>query len=236
MSLFPAQATNLPALRYLAFLALAMAVPLAGPAQFLPASEVTTPGRFIIDSELSWLRVLVYRGGLLRALGHNHVVAHHGISGTVTIGQDPLQSELLLEFTLADLVVDEPEQRALEGPDFAGQISPQDIAGTRANMLGKKLLQAERYPTIRIRSQHITGSLPDLAVAASVTVRGMEFNVAFPVHVDLSPDSFVATGELEMRHSDIGLKPLKAGLGTVRVRDALLLKYEISGTRSTATE
>ncbi len=215
---------------------LAAAVPLVSFAQYMSTGEDSGPERFAIDSESSWLHVLVYRGGLLRGLGHNHVVSHHGITGTVMVARDPLQSELLLEFPLAELAVDEPELRALAGPDFPGQISPKDIAGTRTNMLGKKLLQAEQFPTMQIRSERITGSMPDLKVEASVVVRGAEFTVVFPVRVELTNDSFVATGKLEIRHSDIGLKPFKAAFGTLRVRDTLVLKYEIAGTRSIASE
>ena len=107
-------------------------------------------------------------------------------SGTAVVGRDPLQSELQLEIPLSGLAVDEPQLRALEGPDFPGQIPQKDIAGTRANMLGDKLLQAERFPYIQVRSEKITGSLPHLTVEASVTVRGAAFPVVFPVRVEIA--------------------------------------------------
>ena len=229
----PRKAAHLPTL---VLTVLATLVPPASPAQVLSTGEDSGPGRFAIDSESSWLHVLVYRGGLLRGLGHNHVVSHNGITGTVTVGREPLQSKVLLEFPLADLAVDEPELRALAGPDFPGQISAKDIAGTRSNMLGKKLLQAEQFPHMQIRSERITGSMPNLEVEASVVVRGAEFTVVFPVRVELTSDSFVARGQLEISHSDIGLKPFKAALWTLRVRDTLVLKYEIAGTRSISSE
>jgi len=136
----------------LTLLVLAIALPLASPAQDLSAGEDAEPVQFRIDGDSSWLRVLVYRGGLLRGFGHNHVVSNNNLTGTVTVPQDPLKSTLMLEFRVADLVVDEPELRTLEGDDFRRQISPKDIAGTRANMLGKKLLQADQFPSIEIRS------------------------------------------------------------------------------------
>jgi hypothetical protein len=220
----------------LTVLAIAIALPLANPAQDLPAGEDADPVQFRIDSGSSWLRVLVYRGGLLRGFGHNHVVSHNELTGTVTVPQDPLQSTLMLEFRIADLVVDEPELRALEGDDFRRQISPKDIAGTRANMLGKKLLQAEQFPSIEVRSGKITGSMPDIEVEATVFVRGAEFTIVFPASVVLSNDSFIASGELKIGHAEIGLSPFKAVLGALRVRDTLLLKYEISGMRSIESE
>ncbi len=215
---------------------LAIALPLASPAQDLSAGEDADPVRFRIDSDSSWLRVLVYRGGLLRGFGHNHVVSHNELTGTVTVPRDPLQSTLMLELRIADLVVDDAELRALEGDDFRRQISPKDIAGTRANMLGEKLLQADQFPSIKIRSGKIAGSMPDIEIEATVFVRGAEFTIVFPASVILSNDSFVASGELEIGHAEIGLSPFKAVLGTLRVRDTLVLKYEISGMRVIAPE
>jgi len=215
---------------------LALALPLASPAQDLAAGEDADPVQFRIDSDSSWLRVLVYRGGLLRGFGHNHVVSHNELTGTVTVPRDPLQSTLMLKFRIADLLVDEPELRALEGNDFRRPISPKDIAGTRANMLGKKLLQAEQFPSIEIRSAKITGSMPDMEIEATVFVRGAEFTIVFPARVVLSNDSFVASGELIIGHAEIGLSPFKAVLGTLRVRDTLVLKYKISGMRAIASE
>ena len=76
---------------------LTITAPLASPGQGLPAGEETYPMQFRIDSDSSWLRVLVYRGGLLRGFGHNHVISHNDITGTVTFTQDPHQSALTLE-------------------------------------------------------------------------------------------------------------------------------------------
>lgn len=231
MSVRSAQPVKMPALRCLALSVFVIAVPLAGPAQERPAGQDTTSVQFRVDSDSSWLRVLVYRGGLLRGLGHNHVVSHHTIKGTVSVAQEPLPSKLNLEFDVEELAVDDPHQRMLAGPDFPGEIPEKDIAGTRANMLGRKLLQAAQFASIQIRSENIAVNIPDMEVVAIVTIRETEFTVVFPARVEMSQDAFVASGELEITHGDLGLKPFKAALGTLRVRDALVLQYEISGTR-----
>jgi hypothetical protein len=219
------------ALRCLALSVLATAVPLASPAQDQSAGRDPDPVRYRVDRNSSWLRALVYRGGLLRGLGHNHVVSHNAIRGTVIVGRDPIQSQVSLEFEVAELLVDDPHLRTLAGPDFPGEIPEKAIASTRANMLGKKLLQAAQFPSIQIRSKNITGNIPDMEVVAIVTIRGTELTVIFPARVELSGDSFVASGELEITHAEVGLKPFTAALGTLQVRDALVLQYEISGTR-----
>jgi hypothetical protein len=78
--------------------------------------------------------------------------------------------------------------------------------------------------------------MPDIEVEATVSVRGAEFTIVFPASVVLSNDSFVASGELKIGHAEIGLSPFKAVLGALRVRDTLVLKYEISGMRSIESE
>ena len=86
------------------------------------AQEPVTNKEYRIDSDTSWLRVLAYPDGPLKRFGHHHVISHHGISGTVEVAPDPLDSTFMLEITVADLDVDNPDTRALEGEDFEGEV------------------------------------------------------------------------------------------------------------------
>ena len=210
---------------------LAMTAPLASQAQ-----EPATDKEFRIDSDASWLRILAYPDGPLRRFGHHHVISHHGISGIVVVAPNPLDSTIVLELTVADLQVDDPALRGLEGEDFDGEISQKDIDGTRVNMLGEKLLNVEQFPTIQIHSRAIDGSLPDVNIATSVIITGTEHTVKFPASIELTGDSFVASGQLEITHGEIGLSPFTAAGGALSVRDLLVLKYEISGVPVTESE
>jgi hypothetical protein len=218
-------------MRILSFLLMALAMtPLAGHAQE-PAANV----EFRIDSDASWLRVLMYPDGPLRRFGHHHVVAHHDISGTVLVAPNPLESSITLELDVADLVVDDRAMRDLEGEDFEKEISQKDIDGTRANMLGERLLYAEQFPAIQIHSSSIEGSMPDVTIVASVIVKGLEQTVRFPASIELTDDSFVARGQLDITHGELGLEPFTAAGGALRVRDLMIFKYELAGTRVTET-
>jgi len=203
---------------------LVITTPLASQAQ-----ESATNTEFRVDSDASWLRVLAYPDGPLRRFGHHHVISHHGISGIVVVAPNPLESTIMLELTVADLAVDDAASRGLEGEDFAGEISQKDIDGTRGNMLGEKLLNAEQFPTIRIRSESIEGSMPDVNIVATVIVKGMERTVTFPASIELTDDLFVARGQLDITHPELGLSPFTAMGGALSVRDVLVLKYQISG-------
>ena len=131
--------------------------PLAVAAQESSNAENIEETHYRINAERSWLRVLVYRGGLLRGLGHNHVISHNGITGRVSIGSAAEQSTIAIALNVADFEVDDPEARAIEGEDFPGQISNKDKSGTKSNMLGRKLLDAKRFPSIEIQSTGMMG-------------------------------------------------------------------------------
>ena len=150
--------------------------------------------RFVIDAEHSWIRILVYRSGLMSGLGHNHVVEAHRISGTVDLGKQMVDSKVELQFPVDSLVVDDADLRELEGEDFSGKISRQDIQRTRENMLGRKLLDAENFPVIQVQSVVVEGELDTLDVTADVTVSGITSSIKFPANVDSSGDAITLSG------------------------------------------
>ena len=209
---------------------LAAVVSLASQAQE-PAENRT----FRVDSDASWLRVLAYPDGPLKRFGHHHVISHHGISGTVQVAPDPLDSTFMLEIAVADFVVDDADMRALEGEDFEDEVPEKDIQGTRGNMLGEKLLNGEQFPTIQLSGTSMEGSMPDVNIVTTVKVIGTESTVSFPATIELGDDSFVATGELELTHGDVGLSPFTAMGGALSVRDSMVFKYRIAGTSESAS-
>ena len=102
---------------------------LAGCPSTPPQPESTAPstsvqpvaheGRpFAISGEESLLLVLVYRGGALARVGHNHVVASHNLSGTAWVADDLTRSSFEVHVPVNDLMVDETQLRLQEGPEF----------------------------------------------------------------------------------------------------------------------
>jgi len=210
---------------------LALAAPVASQSQ-----EAGTGKAFRVDSDASWVRVLAYPDGPLKRFGHHHVISHRSISGTVDVAPDPMDSTFALEIAVADLEVDDAGMRALEGEDFEDEVPQKDIDGTRGNMLGEDLLDGEQFSTIKIRSASIEGSMPDVTIVTTVTVKGMDNTVTFPASIELTDDSFVASGQLELTHGELGLSQFTAMGGALSVRDLLVLKFEIAGMPDTASE
>jgi hypothetical protein len=195
----------------------------------IQAQEVNTNVEFHVDSDSSWLRVLAYPDGPLRRFGHNHVISHQNISGTVLTTQNLLDSMITLELQVTDFEVDNASLRKIEGADFAKEVSQKDIDGTRVNMLAENLLDAEKFPIIKVFSSSIDGNFPNVNVKAVITIKGEEHNMNVPSTIEIDHKSFVARGYMEVTHGDLGLTPFSAAGGALTVRDLLVLKYEIFG-------
>ena len=184
-----------------------------------------TPG----DSDL---RVLVFRSGSLATLAHNHVISSSAITGTVESGDTASESAFDLRLAVDSLEVDEPDRRAEEGHAFSAAVGEKDIAGTRRNMMGRKLLQADRFDNIRIMSRRISGDYPDVMIEAAITIRGQQHVVELPALIEKYDDRIVVTGSTDIAHSELGLTPFTAAFGAMRVGEQMTFRYRIVAVRS----
>src|SRR5487761_127248 len=141
-----------------------------------PLPPLITAGavHYSIRPGLSDIRFLVYRTGPLAAFGHNHVIRASGIRGALYLNRDFALSGFAFSLPLADLQVDAPADRAAEGADFVAQPSAAAIAGTLHNMLGPAVLDAARYPDIRVRSVRLVGPEWGPEVTVRITLHGTE--------------------------------------------------------------
>jgi polyisoprenoid-binding protein YceI len=186
--------------------------------------------RYRVVPEESTLEILVFRAGALAKLGHNHVITSH-VAGSVVVGDSPGGSSIELSLPVGSLTVDDPEARAGAGSAFGSEISEKDREATRRNMLGRKLLDAERYPCVRIVSQQISGDFPDMRIRAEIGIKGESHEVELPASAELRGDRLVAAGRTDIAHSELGLDPFSAGFGTLRVAGKMSFRYRIVATR-----
>ena len=128
------------------------------------------------------------------------------------------------------MIVDNPELRAMYGDQFSSEPSADDIAGTRRNMLGKKVLKAQHHPVIRVRGTLSSGASPsDLAVTVELLGRTVAFSV--PYALSASDGILIASGEFSLTHADLGMKPFKVMLGTLAVAKSLDFSYRVQALR-----
>jgi len=182
---------------------------------------------FVIDSEESWIRVLVYRAGLMSGLGHNHIVSSHEIDGIIKYTTELADVSVDMRFPVASLVVDNAALRDLEGDDFPGRLPEKDIQATRRNMLGRKLLDADNFSEIRIRSTSVSGQMDSMTVVAEIDIAGQTNSITFPASVRRSDNQLLISGMAQVSHRDLGLKPFSAGFGTLRVHQNMAIRFEL---------
>ena len=171
-----------------------------------------------IDSASSLIAVTVRRGGILARLGHDHVVASHTVSGTVT----PSQNRADLQFRLDQLIVDEADLRQIAGLDK--QPSADAIDGTRHNMLSK-VLDAERYPLVQMHVERISNAQ---ALQVSITLHGVTRTLAIPASIREENGSINVKGNVNLKQTDFGITPFSVMAGAMAVQDQMELRFDLT--------
>ncbi|WP_296510384.1 YceI family protein [Rhodoferax sp.] len=182
---------------------------------------------FKIAPTESTLHILVYRGGPMARLGHNHVVSSQQLEGEVWRAGGAPDSGFDIRVPVNTLIVDDEAARQAEGADFPPGISDDAKAGTRANMLRPTLLDGERYPQIRIRSVAISGDLAAPQVRAAITLKNQTREVELPVRISDSAGALRVEGAFDIRQSDFGITPLSIAMGALVVVDTITIKFSL---------
>lgn len=184
-------------------------------------SYAVVPG----ESGLHWL---VYKAGALSRLGHNHTIAAGDLRGTVEVSPSKLEeSRFDLEFSVADLVVDDPQLRSTLGEDFSSVPTSDDIAGTRRNMLSEGVLNGEQFPKIRLVGTGPTRRDGADSLAVTIELLGRAVQVVVPTEVTFEGDVLRAKGTFELNHADLGMKPFSVMMGALQVGEKLSFSYDV---------
>ncbi|MDE2196097.1 MAG: YceI family protein [Gammaproteobacteria bacterium] len=209
------------------------APPRTGGPALPPPPPLMTAGavHYVIRSELSEVRFLVYRAGPLAAFGHNHVIRAGSVRGDIYLNHNFDLSGFTLTLPVAGLRVDEPADRAVEGADFAAQPAAAAIAGTAKNMLGPALLDAARYPDIRVRSVQLVGPEWGPEVTVRIELRGTQRELSVPVALNACGGQLTVTGTFAFRQTDFGIRPFSILGGGLRVADTVKVRFHIVAQR-----
>jgi len=236
------------------FLALALAgcasVPPAAPegvpAREQPAGQAATgepvprefPGAetYTVMGKESLVRILVYRAGTLKSAGHNHLVASRDTHGLVYLHEDITKSGFDLVMPVNLLEVDSEELRSQEGPDFAAQVSDSARQGTRKNLLSEAVLDGERFPAVTLSSVALEGTPGSLIAYTRIRLKDQERELAIPVVLEKGPGHVIATGEIDVRQSEFGMKPFSVMMGAVQVADLLKVKFRVVAVADVANQ
>ncbi len=170
-----------------------------------------------LDPGASELRLLVYRGGPLARFGHDHVIHHVAMAGMIRVPPAWTGARADIVIPVAEFIVDERVRRAEAG--FDTQPTDADIAGTRSNMLGPHVLDANRFPFVRIRVEGVSGELPHVEAMLAIIVGATTARKAVSAEVALSACELRVSAAFSLRQSELGLTPFSVLGGALQVAE-----------------
>ncbi|HTE43313.1 MAG TPA: YceI family protein [Steroidobacteraceae bacterium] len=180
-----------------------------------------------IDGAASDVHILVYKGGAMARLGHNHVLSSKEVHGALYLQSNLSNSMFELTLPVASLQVDDPAARAREGEDFAAEV-PQDARdGTRRNLIRPDVLDLEHYPTISLRSMSVSGTRAAPTLTVRVSLKGTARDVIVPTKMVEAGKQLTVTGEFKIKQTEFGMTPFSVALGALQVLDELRVKFSI---------
>ncbi|MEA2079397.1 MAG: YceI family protein [Pseudomonadota bacterium] len=180
-----------------------------------------------MDAAASDIRIFVYRKGNLSRLGHDHVILASKPSGSILLADTIGESELDLSIPLTSLVVDDPEVRQRAGLKSDSQPSEKDRESTRRGMLGPKVLDAERFGSVKVHAKVVGGAFPELELDVTMSIHGVEQQFRSPVKLEKTAERLTASGSFQILQSDFGIKPFSVLAGALAVKDEVKIEYRI---------
>ena len=196
---------------------------------FLYPAAAGTSLSYEIDRHDSLLKIFVYRAGLLKAFGHDHLISTTMINGGLFY-TTPLSPAAAFKLTVPvdGLVVDDPEQRKAAGGPFSTLVPDKDRNGTRRNMLGDKVLNAAHYPDIIISGHWLAGSPSQATIAVTLGLRDKLAKYSVPVVIRVQHNRLRVTGTLHMKQSELGITPFSILGGVLQVADGMDVSFSLA--------
>jgi polyisoprenoid-binding protein YceI len=180
---------------------------------------------YAVDSEKSSLHISVYKEGLLKAFGHDHLISANKISGRV------LFNEKMLEDSSADLTVEATSLSVIDPGE-----SDKDRRKVQETMAGKDVLDEERFPVIRFTSTRVkqvkkTHDGWEVTLEGALSLHGVEKPISLPLHIIAKDGELRAEGEASLLQTDFGITPIKVGGGSVRVKNKVRVRFNLAAEK-----
>lgn len=161
-----------------------------------------------IDTQKSQMTVHVYKAGMFSAFGHDHEIQAPIESGEINLGARTVQ-----------LTIDARKMKVVD-PDLAA-----DKRAEVQKTMDTQVLESARYNGIRFRSTSADpGANGSINVRGTLTLHGQ----TQAVMVEVRNSNGVYTGRSKFKQTAFGIKPVSVAGGTVKVRDEVLVEFQIA--------
>jgi polyisoprenoid-binding protein YceI len=196
-------------------------------ALFLSRGAAAQSTTLTLDPSTGSLRVLLYKDGPLRALGHDHALAAPAFQGQVELSSGSAQ--LMLTIDATKLVIDTAPVREEQG---WSALKDSDVESINAGMRGPRGLDVKKYPQITFRSdtiEPVAGEKDLWEVTGRFSLHGTTQTIDFPVTMTDGPGGKWFSGYVRLRQSEYGVKPFTVFGGAVSVKDEILVRFNLLG-------
>ena len=174
----------------------------------------------LVPSESSFW-VSVGKAGLFSALAHDHEIGVKRFSGRVVVpevGASGGSLEMEVDATSLEVLDKNPSEEDKK---------------KIFNSMHNEVLESAKHPKIAFKSVSVndvkqTGDgAYSFVVNGDLTLRGVTKRIAVPVAATITPQQLRATGKYTLKQSDYGIKPYSAAGGTVKVKDEIVVNFNI---------
>ena len=172
-----------------------------------------------LDPTSSLIQIHLDTAGALGLLGHPHLIQTPIKQGRfVFFPGDPGKSSVELVVDASALQVMDPKRSAQEKEEI------------QATMQSGRVLDIQQHPQIVFRSVTVEPTDRNrLQITGNLTIRSQTHPVTVNATLEQTGPQLKATGGSQFKQTTFGMRPVTAGLGTVRVRDQLSISFVLTG-------
>lgn len=169
----------------------------------------TFADRRALDADRSTMTVHVFKSGMFSMFADNHVIRAPLTNGGIDESATPF----------VEIVVDPSRMQVLDPG-----LSAKDRADVQQRMLGPEVLDTAEFKEIRFRSTGVEAiDSSHWMVQGNLTLHGQ----TRPLQVKVAGGAGRYSGSFELRQSDFGIRPISIIGGTVKVKDAIRVEFDV---------
>ncbi len=177
-------------------------------------------GSYSLDTNSGNLHVYTFKEGLLSKLAHDLLIDITGFKVSLEVPEAGFASgSLELEIQTNSLKV----ICALKDGERTDALKEKDVADIEKDM-GGKVLHPDKYPTANFRSKSIQEKEGGYRISGDLSLHGVTKSMDF----DLDTEGGNLKGLITLLQKDYSIKPFKAMLGTLKIKNEINIGFDLS--------
>ncbi len=179
-------------------------------------------GSYSLNRNSGKLFVYTFKEGLLSKIAHDLLIDVTDFKANVNVPKDGFSSgSLEVEFQANSLKVDCAMKNGERQPET---LKEKDIADIEKDMF-KKVLHPDQHPTVKFCSKEIQEKEGGYSVKGDLSLHGTTKPIEFDIE---TPSDNNLKGGFAVLQKDYGVKPFKAMMGTLKVKNEIKIGFDLS--------